>query len=122
MTRKFIDGGGSISETTNLIYHNIECYYESNFKINYDEDEESLTIIHPVDNYFRVITSDDSIIDCVLGIRVEPSEKKVKVVYEIGLVEETSGFYSKLLDPEQKYVLYMMTYTPQEKKNFEYLM
>lgn len=104
-----------------MVYDNIELYYESSFRIHYDEEDESLTIIHSIDDYFRVITSDDSIIDCVLGIRVEKGDKKTKVVYEIGINEETSGFYSKLLDKDQRYVLYLIIYTTQEKRNFEYL-
>ena len=100
---------------------NVEIYYEDNrFSIIDHKQDNSIGIIHKRDAYFRVITSDELIIDCVLDIRIEYSSNKNKIIFEVGVEDTTSGFCSKLLNVDDKYVLYLTLYSPEEMNSFEF--
>ncbi len=101
---------------------NIHIYYDEGFDIRYHEEEDALGIIHKQDPYFRAITINEEIIDCVLDIRIEFSSNKIKVIYEIGVDDTTSGFFSKLLNLDEGYVMYLSVYSVEEKKSFEYFL
>lgn len=101
-----------------FIKGNIEIYYDRGFSIIDHTEDNSLGIIHRTDVFFRTISSDEIIIDCVLDIRIEYSSKKNKVIFEVGMDDQTSGFCSKLLNVDEKYVIYLSTYTQEEKEKF----
>lgn len=99
---------------------NITVYYVDEVNIRYDVDDDRIVILpynYPCKN-IRAVASTDSICDYVLASAIEFSDKKsIKIIFEIGGDESTSGFYTQLIPHDEKYVVFFDIYDEEEPTN-----
>ena len=99
----------------------IEIYFANDFEVVWDENNYSLNIFHFSENYFRIITSDNTLIDCVTHIHIANSndKDKIRIVFEIGMDCMTSGFCTKIIDKTERFTIFLEKYTSSQKEGFE---
>lgn len=98
----------------------IEINYSDNFLLDeIDELHDEIRIIHTYDSYFKVITSDSMICDCVTSIQIKKPllVSRAEIIFELGLDTSSTGFVSKLV--EGNYTLFLQEYTDEQKQMFE---
>lgn len=115
MEYETLDGG----LTQYLHGHNLEIYAEQDFILYYDDANRAIMISHKREPYFRMISCDNTILDCVITVRIELNDTKNKIIAEVGIEESTAGFYMKLYDSSRRYSMFLDKYTEKEKDDFE---
>ena len=103
------------------VERNIEIWHDVPINVIHDVEKEFISITLFEDEYFRIITHESIIMDCVLSIFIEHNgNKKSKIIMEVGIDQNTCGFFNKLLNPDEPYVMYIEKYSDEDKNGFEF--